>query len=300
MEDSATVLVNNALTAVYRFAGQLEAQAQWVDADLDAAMWECVALLCAMGRNLEVAQGFLLVGADSSDQVVGSVLEDGLVGRGLLYRSLALGILMGVIGSEEEIDEYQSLLNTRTLKPVEIIVAYLDYLGTTDIVGEDFTEIFAGFAWEFAAGLPRYRWRSRYWTFSDTYSIFGILAPDGLSAQVGAFVKDLIYVQEKMRAREAHDGWRWEIGVTIAEAIVLGDLLIPSRSSVRAASLMKIAHAPDKGGGLILVDPLVVTRAGASCLSDVIDSGLSVTVTRKEVRKVDVFEVRNRSQAGDN
>lgn len=193
--EAAADVIQKALQVVYRLAADLESKALWVDAELDSEMWECVGLLCSIGPNLEIARGLLSAGADSAEQYVGSVLDASVVGRGLLYNSLALCIRIGVLDDPGDIEGYCQLLSTRGVAPVAIVVAYLDYLGTTDELDADFGERFASLGRDFAGGLPTFRWRSHYWASSDSYSLFGILDSADEGAQVKAFVRDLIWVQ---------------------------------------------------------------------------------------------------------
>jgi len=296
MIDPASEAVINARRVVYRLATELESKALWVESEADHMMWECVSLLCSIGPSLEIAEGLLSTGAESADQYVGSVLDCAVMGRGLLYHSIALGIRLGVVDNDDEVQAYKDFLDMRIVKPVEIIVAYLDYLGATDEIDADFFETMATLGRDLAEGLPSSKWRCHYWTSSDSYSLFGILNTDGRDAEIAAFVQDLVWLQHNIRAKASHVGWRWQVGVTVAEATVLGDIMIPSREAARAATLMKKAKLPHYGGGLILVDATLVTKTGFTSFHELLVGGTaaqSVQLTFREnvAKGVNAYEL---------
>jgi hypothetical protein len=177
---------------------------------------------------------------------------------------------MGVIRDETEIAGYCELLDPRSVEPVEVIIAYLDYLDTTDGVDDNFISTYSMLARRFADGLPSFPWSSYYWTSSDTYCIFGVLGSGEIALRIASFINDLVWVQKSQHVRMEHVGWMWQIGITIAKARVVGDVIIPSRESVMAATLMKRAKLDNKGGGLILVDSAVVRRVDAEGLQELL------------------------------
>jgi hypothetical protein len=268
--EGATILLQNSRHVLNRLASQLEEQALWINAELEDEVWECVALLCSMASSLEIADGLLHADAISAEQHVGAVLENCVLGRGLLYNSLALGIRVGVIEDEAEIYDYCNLLDPKTVEPVDVIVAYLDYLNTSEEIDDKFASTYPMIGRRLVGGLPSFPWRSYYWTSSDTYCLFGVLNRDSAALQIASFLEDLIWLQRNERARREHVGWMWQIGVTIAKARVLGDVLVPSRGSVVAAKLMEVAKRKDRKGGLILIDSRVVTRSEAKGLRELL------------------------------
>lgn len=303
MSQPAMLLLDQAAKVVARLATRLDRQLLWVDNESEGVLWECVALLWSAGFSLEIARGLLYAGTESADHYLGAALEQNVAGRGILYQALGLGIRVGVIDTEEELDSYQRLLDTRVVPPTEVVVAYLDYVRTADRMDEHFAERYSAIGRQLAAGLPSRRWSSYYWTTSDSYCIFGVLDPaDHLRYQLADFLLHLIAIQLDIRAHSSHSDWMWHIGVVVASATILGDLLIPSREAAGAARLMKNSGSRDHGA--IVVDAGVVTRAGAADLPDLLmandGTDLRVRITRMErfLGAGDAYEVAERVDEG--
>lgn len=86
----------------------------------------------------------------------------------------------------------------------------------------------------------------------------------------------------------------WQIGVTVANATVLGDVMMPSRDSARAATLMKRAKLPKGSGGLILVDSRCCSETTVIDFYDLLfDSDprqVRLTLSRNAAKGIDAHE----------
>ncbi|HEY2091317.1 MAG TPA: hypothetical protein VGJ81_05480 [Thermoanaerobaculia bacterium] len=224
----------------------------YVNAAHDEAFIEFVALLYSMGFTLSVADALWSIGAGTAHRFVGAALDIGLLGRGLIRDSVDLAILLGLVDSEQHILEIDSLLDSRKLLRRPIAVAYLDYLGVSEgEAASGIAETFAAIGRTLAARTGR---TCYYWTASDTYCLCVTLDSEQSprDKQVTQFILELLEIQE--RAWIAGKSWMWQIGASVGMASVVGDMVLPSPATTRAASLMKRAYLPNHGGGLILCD----------------------------------------------
>lgn len=286
--------IRGASETVTRVARALALIGPSVRSEDDALVWEAYALIAGIGLNLRLARGLHAAQSDFAERYLGSALDAGVFERGLLYGAIELCIRAGIVESNEDVDYLEAGLDSSGLAKVPIVVAYIDYLGTEDLapeIGEDFARL--GRRLGPLVSLLR---QVYYWRSSDTYYLFLILGQDS-AAHIRSLVRTLVQVQQNVRLDPRHRGWHWQIGVSLAQAQVIGDIVLPTTGTHRAAKLMQKAHRPRRGGGLILCDGGLCDGTGFGHLQDLLDADGSLPeycIGRRKDLVYEIAESRNR------
>lgn len=251
-------------------AEALALRGPWVRPEDDGFLWECLGLISSVEYAGRIAHGLVAVQSEWAERSVGATLDTGIFGRGLLHAALASGVRAGILESHEDLRFYQRLLDLGGLGEVPILIAYMDYLGTSDEVDPMSMERqFESVGRHMREDLQGAASECYFWRSSDTYYAFLRLGDD-LASDVGGFISALVEVQENVRLDETHQGWHWQIGVNTARAQCIGDIVLPAKGTYLAAKLMQRAKSPNKGGGLILCSHAVLDGTGADSLEDLL------------------------------
>jgi len=223
-----------------------------ISTELDKDVWETLILLRQSDRDLDAAEALAAAGASVGDTYSGASLDTWVYGRGLLYWALEFGVRADLIDSDEQLRRYLQPLGAGELPKVEVIIAYLDHLGTKD---ESFAyEAYSAIGRKLEASVRFAKGHCYFWRSSDSYYVFTPFAHGvDRAEQVLGFLSLLIDLQNAVRLHGT-GMWEWQIGVAVADPRLVADIVHPNEGTYRAATLMNKAKIRRRGGGLIVCD----------------------------------------------
>ncbi len=228
-------------------------------------LYDVLSVVASHRSSLKITAPALRAQLPWSIRTCSSLIDDAVYGRGLILDMLYLSVTLGLVSDEDDGKRLIGKLLAGSQKR-EIIVAYIDILGQTDVAKDSGTlpwHQWANIGRNIAKQAQAIGLSSYYWRSSDTYYVFGSIEGDDCK-KTEHLVQMLIDLQESTIAGNL---WMWQMGISIGESSGIGDIYLPHELLGCPGKLMESAISADRNGGLILIDGAVHAK-----LSDTIQA----------------------------
>lgn len=223
-------------------------------------IWDILSLTVCYRQSLSVAESAINSGLPWSTRFGSSLVDDAIYNRELLLGALFNAMEIGLVVDEKDANEFRYDL-LKGQHEGKVVVAYVDMLGVgKELAIRNNLHLGLSRVSRFIEHLCRHnQLSSYYWRSADVFYIVGAADTEGaLKPIVKKLIDLLIHIQEEKHLTSVKEGWGWQMGVSLGEGALVGDILLPSKVCDEAAKLMDNAKRPrredgKRDGGMILI-----------------------------------------------
>lgn len=216
----------------------------------DRDYWDIVVITSAFEEALKRASAGLSQRLAWSTALCSALIDEAVYSRGLLMHAARLANDIGLLHGVPQLDYLISCLLRGGKNTECIIVAYLDYVGTTD-AGASVWSTFSRIGRDIAVMATDAGFASYYWRSSDAFYVFRITRDAEVATCCARLVDLLVRIQDGIFISDKP--WMWQMGVSKGDNGGLGDIFLPGDAAVAAVRLMEGAKDKLRGGGAICV-----------------------------------------------